>query len=106
MGRGSHSESRRRGRDGVAVSPCASCRVRRGPDGGPMTEPTLPPALQAALDRSCETCGALLARKRYANGNVEEMWRFAARKYCSLTCCGLAQRRPVDDDTSPQPERD
>lgn len=35
--------------------------------------------------KSCERCGVIMHRKRY-NGVLEDMGRFAARKFCSLRC--------------------
>ena len=42
--------------------------------------------------KSCESCGSPLDRKRY-NGRLEDRAVYQRRRFCDLTCNGLAQRK-------------
>jgi hypothetical protein len=40
--------------------------------------------------KTCAYCGAPMERVRY-NGRLEDLGRFRRRRYCGLTCMGLAK---------------
>lgn len=42
-------------------------------------------------ERSCETCGTPLFRKRFASGRLEDRGVFLRRKYCSLSCASTKE---------------
>jgi hypothetical protein len=45
--------------------------------------------------KTCEHCGVKFRRPRFANGVLESMNRYKKRRYCSLRCANLAQRKQL-----------
>lgn len=45
--------------------------------------------------RFCEWCGALLVRKRFSTGRLEDRGRFLRRKFCGKECQAAAQVDPT-----------
>lgn len=39
--------------------------------------------------KPCESCGTIIERPRFSNGELEPPSLYTRRKYCSLSCAGL-----------------
>ena len=54
----------------------------------------MPPPRKPDPVQHCVHCGALLARKRMANGVLESLLHFGRRKYCDQKCMAAAFADP------------
>ena len=42
-------------------------------------------------DKICQTCGISFNRTRFASGVLEDLTRYRARRFCSISCAGVRQ---------------